>query len=214
MASSSVGVGHVRPHIVHHLHDLDVGAAVLGAFQAAKRRGHHRVGVRPGGGHYAGGEGGVVAAAVLHVQQQRDVQHVGFQVGVLPVGAQHLEQVFGGGKLRPGTVDVHAAVALIIMVGMVAVDRQHGEHADELDALFQLGLQVGFADVVVIAGQREHAAGQRVHQVLAGRFHDDVPHKVGGQVPAFDQALLESFQLLLIGQVPPAAAGRPLPSKA
>ena len=67
-----------------------------------------------------------VAAAVLHVQEQSDVQHVGFQVGVLAVGAQHLQQVFGGGQFGFGAVNVHAAVALVIMVGMVAVNRQHG----------------------------------------------------------------------------------------
>ncbi len=80
---------------------------------------------------------------MLHMQQQGDVQHVGFQLGVFLVGAEHLQQVFGGGKLRFGAVDVHAAAALIIMVGVVAVDGQHGEDADELDALLQLGLQVG-----------------------------------------------------------------------
>ena len=42
--------------------------------------------------------GGVVAAAVFHVQQQCNIQYVCFQVGVLLVGAQHLQQVFGGGK--------------------------------------------------------------------------------------------------------------------
>ena len=87
------------------------------------------------------------------------------------------------------------------MVGVVAVDGQHGEDADELDALLQLGLQVGLADVVIVAGEGEHTAGQRVHQVAAGGFHDDVPHKVGGQVAAFDQAVLESIQLGLVGQV-------------
>ena len=195
------GVGHVLAHVVHHLHDLDVRAAVLGAFQAAQRRRHYRVCIRPGGSHHAGGKGGVVAAAVFHVQQQRNIQYVCFQVGVLLVGAQHLQQVFGGGKFRPRAVDVHAAVALIVVVGVVAVDRQHREHADQLDALFQLGLQVGLADVVVIAGQRQHAARQRVHQVVAGRFHDNVAHKVGGQVAALHQAVLEGLKLVFIGQV-------------
>ena len=135
------------------------------------------------------------------MQQQGDVQHVGFQLGVFLVGAQHLQQVLGGGKLRLGAVDVHAAAALIIMVGVVAVDGQHREDADELDALLQLGLQIGLADVVIVAGQGQHTAGQRVHQVAAGGFHDDVPHKVGGQVAAFDQAVLEGVQLGFVGQV-------------
>ena len=81
------GVGDVGADVVHHLHDLDVGTAVLGAFQAGKRRRNDRVGIRPGGADHAGGEGGVVAAAMLHMQQQGDVQHVGFQLGVFLVGA-------------------------------------------------------------------------------------------------------------------------------
>ena len=196
------GIRHMGADIVHHVHDLDVGAAVLGPLQTGKCRRNNRVGVRPRGSHHTGGEGGVVAAAVLHVQQQGNIQHVGLQIGVLPVGTQHLEQVLGGGKLGPRPVNVHAAVALIVMVGMVSVDRQHGENTDQLDALLQLGLQIALADIVVIAGQGQHTAGQGIHQILAGRLHDDIPHKVGGQVPAFGQTILEGFQLGFVGQIP------------
>ena len=42
-------------------------------------------------GDDAGREGRVVAAAVLHVQQQGNVQHVGLEVGVLPVSYTHLK---------------------------------------------------------------------------------------------------------------------------
>ena len=195
------GVFDIRTDIVHHLHDLDVRAAVLGAFQAGQRRRHHGIGVRPGGGHHPRGEGGVVAAAVLHVQKQRNVQHVGLQRGVFAVGAQHLQQVLGGGKFRLRPVDIHAAVVHIVVVGVVTVHRQHGEHADEFDALLQLGLQIVLPDGVIVAGQRQHAAGQRVHQVLAGGLHDDVPGEVGGQVPAFFQRSAEGAQLLLGGQL-------------
>ena len=194
-------VGDVGADVVHHLHDLDVRAAVLGALQAGKRRRDDGVGVRPGRGDDAGREGRVVAAAVLHVQQQCNVQHVGLEVGVLLVGTQHLQQVFRRGQARVGAVDVHAAAALIVIVGVVAVDRQHRENADELDALFQLGLQVGLADVVIVAGQRQHAAGQRVHQVVTGGLHDDVAHKVCRQVAAFGKAGGEALELLFVRQV-------------
>ena len=139
---------------------------------------------------------------MLHVQQQGNVQHVGFQIGVLPVRTQHLEQVLGSGKLGPRPVNVHAAVALVIMVGMVSVDRQHGENTDQLDALLQLGLQIALADIVVIAGQGQHTAGQGIHKILAGRLHDDIPYKVGGQIPALGQTILEGFQLGFVGQIP------------
>ena len=50
-------------------------------------------------------------------------------------------------------------------------------------------------------GQYQHAAGQAVHQILAGGFHDNVPHKVAGQGAAFGQAVGKFMQLLFIGQI-------------
>ena len=148
---------------------------------------------------------------MLHVQKQRYIENMRLQVGIFLVGAQHLQQVFRRGKARVRAVDVHAAAALIIIVGVVAVDRQHREYADELDALLKLGLQVGLADVIVIAGQRQHTAGQRVHQVMAGGLHNDIAHKVRGQGTAFGQAAVEAFQLRGIGQVAQQKqVGRPL----
>ena len=138
---------------------------------------------------------------MLHVQQQRGVQHVGFQRGVAAVGAEHLEQVFGGGELRLGTVDVHAVAVDIIIVSVVPVYRQHGEDADQLDALLQLGLQAVVPDGVIVGGQRQHTAGQRVHQVLGGGLHDHVPGEVGGQVPALGQHVAELGQLAGVGQL-------------
>ena len=84
---------------------------------------------------------------------------------------------------------------------MVAVHRQHRENADELDALLQLGLQAAVADGIVVGGQRQHAAGQAVHQVLAGGFHDNVADEVGGQVAAFGQHTGEIGQLGGGGQI-------------
>ena len=148
-----------------------------------------------------GGEGGVVAAAVLHVQQQRDVQHVRLQRGIALVRAQHAQQILRRRKRRVGAVDVHALPVDIIVVGMVAVDGQHRQHADQLEALLKLGLQAAVADGIVIAGQRQHAAGQRVHQVLAGSLHDDIAGEVGGQIAAGGQRAAEGGQLLLGGQI-------------
>ena len=73
----------------------------------------------------------VVAAAVLHMQDERDVQHLRLQIAVLAVGAQHAQDVFGHRKAAVGAVDVEAVVADVMVVGMVAVDGQHREHRDE-----------------------------------------------------------------------------------
>ena len=84
---------------------------------------------------------------------------------------------------------------------MVAVHRKHGENADELDALLHLGLEGVVPHRIIIGGQRQHAAGQAVHQILAGGFHDNVPHKVAGQVAAFGEAVGEGIELIPGGQV-------------
>ena len=185
----------------------DVGAHfvlighVLGALQAGKRRCNDRVGIRPRRSDHAGGESGVIAAAVLHVQQKSNIQNMGFQRGILLVGAQHLQQVFCRRKLRPRAVDVHAAVIQVVIIGMVAIHRQHGEDTDQLDALLHLGLQAVIPHRIIIRSQSQHAAGQAVHQILAGGFHDNVPHKVAGQGTAFGQAVGKFMQLLFIGQI-------------
>ena len=174
---------------------------MLGALQAGKRRCNDRVGIRPRRSDHAGGESGVIAAAVLHVQQKSNIQNMGFQRGILLVGAQHLQQVFCRRKLRPRAVDVHAAVIQVVIIGMVAIHRQHGEDADQLDALLHLGLQAVIPHRIIIRSQGQHAAGQAVHQILAGGFHDNVPHKVAGQGAAFGQAVGKFMQLLFIGQI-------------
>ena len=125
----------VVPDVLHHVHDHQVCTAVARALEGAQRRRHGRVGVGAGGGDHAGGKGGVVAAAVLGVQQQCHIQHTGFQLGVLHVRPQHPQEILGGGQLRVGPMDVHAAVLFVVVVGVVGVHRQHGEDAGQLDAL-------------------------------------------------------------------------------
>ncbi len=51
-----IGVGDVGLYVVHHLHDLDVGAAVLRAFQGEQGRRDDGIRVRSGGGDHPGRE--------------------------------------------------------------------------------------------------------------------------------------------------------------
>ena len=54
-------------HVLEHLHDLVVRAAVLRALERAERRRNDRIGIRARGGDNVRGERGIVAAAVLHM---------------------------------------------------------------------------------------------------------------------------------------------------
>ena len=163
-----VGVGPVVQmalDILDHLNDLDVCAAVPGAFQGREGRSNGGVGVRPGGSDHAGGEGRVVAAAVLHVEDEGDVQGLGLQLRVLHVMPQHPQNIFCRGEVRVRAVDVHAVVVLIVVVGVVAVHGQHGELGNEAHALAD-GIGQIAVDLVIVAGQGEDAAGHGVHDVF------------------------------------------------
>ena len=194
-------VGHIGLNLPHHLHHLDIGSAVLGPLQGGQRRRDDGIGVRARGCHHAGGKGGVVAAAMLHVQHQSGVQHRGLQLRVFHVRAQHHQQVLRRGQLPGGTVYVHAVVVLIVVIGMIPVHGQHGEHADQAEALPEHVLDGGIIAFLVIGCQCQHAPGQGVHDVAAGRFHDHVPGEIRGQRPAGDKNLPEILQLLLVRQL-------------
>ena len=78
-------------------------------------------------------------------------------------------------------MDIQAVAVVIMAVGLVAVDAEHREQGDELETLAH---DVGQGDIVaplVIGGQVQHAAGQGIHNILAGRLQNDIPHEVAGQ---------------------------------
>ena len=187
--------------VLHHLHHHQVGAAVARAFEGAQRRRHSRVGVCAGGSDHAGGEGRVVAAAVLRVEQQGNIQHAGFQLGIFHIRAQHPQEVFCRGERRIRAVDIHALVVFVVVIGVVAVHRQHGEDACQLDALAQHIGDGKVCSLGVVGGQRQHAARHGVHDIVAGRFHDNVTGKVGGHGAALAQHPAELIQLFGGGQL-------------
>ena len=196
-----LGVVQMLADILHHLHDHQVRAAVARAFEGAQRRRHRGIGIRARRSDDTGGKGGVVAAAVLGVQQQGHIQHPGLQLGVLHIRPEHPQKVLRRGERGVRAVDIHAAVALIVVIGVVAVDRQHREDAGQLDALAQHVGDAQVRDPGVIGRQRQHAAGHGVHHVMAGSLHDDVPGEVGGHRAAFSHHGTELFQLRGGGQL-------------
>ena len=82
-----------------------------------------------------GSEGGVVAAAVLHMKHQGNIQYLGFQRGVRAVGTKNMQDIFGCGKLRYGLVDKQAVAVMIVAVSLIAVNGQHGKQTDQLHTL-------------------------------------------------------------------------------
>ena len=143
---------------------------------------------------------GIVAAAVLHVQHERQIEHTRLERRILHIRAQHPQQIGGGRQAVRGVMDVHARAALIVVVGMVGVDREHGEHRNEHEALPQHVRQADVVRVLVIGGERQHAAGQAVHHVARRRLHDNVAREIGRQHAPLREQALEAAELLCVGQ--------------
>ena len=182
-------------HVLKHPHNLDVCAAVLRPLERAERRRDGRIRVRAGGGDDVRRERRVVAAAVLRVEHQRDVEHLRLKRREFLVRAQNAQNVFGGRQLGLWLVNVQAVPVVVVAVRLIAVDREQRENRDELDALAQ---HVRHRDVVrrVIVGiHRQHAARERVHHVAAGRLHDDVAHEVCRQRPVKGKLAFEQLEL-------------------
>ena len=148
-----------------------------------------------------GGKGGVVAAAVVRVEDEGNVQHPGLQLGVGAVRPQNAQDVLRRGELGVRLVDEQALAVVIVAVGLVAVHRQQGEQGDQLHGLPQHVGDGNIFRVLVIGIEGEHAAGQGVHHVAAGGLHDDVPHKAGGQGAVKGQKLAEGLKVFLVGQL-------------
>ncbi len=130
-----------------------------------------------------GGKGGVVAAAVLSVQHQRQVQQLGFEGRVLAVVAQHVEEIFGGGEFRARGVNHQTAPAVIINVGVIAIDRQQRERGNQLQRLPQ---HIGDGDILGaiiedIHGQNTLRHG--VHHIATGQLEDGIVHEIIRQRP-------------------------------
>ena len=83
-------VGDFPLHLFKHLHYFNVGTTVTGAFQGTDGCCDDRVGVGQGGGNYMGGERRVVTAAVLHMQDQGDIQNSGLQRRIFIVRAKNM----------------------------------------------------------------------------------------------------------------------------
>ena len=194
-------VAHVLFDILHHTHDAQVSAAVLGAFQRAQSRRDGRICIRAGRGDDAGGEGRVVAAAVLGVEYQREVEHLGLQGCEGAVGSQRPEQHLGRRLTGKWVVDIQTVALRIMVVRLIRVHREQGEQRYELEALSEHVVDAQVHDVVIVRSEGQHGLGERVHEVLARSLEDNVAHEVLGQHARVGQKLHKVVKLILSGEL-------------
>ena len=192
---------YLRLHILKHLDHLDVRAAVAGALQGTDGRGHDGIGIRQGGGDHMGGEGGIVSAAVLHVEDHADIQDPRLQRRKLAVRAKDMEDIFRHGAFRERLVDEQAVAVMVMAVGLIAVNGQHRTEADELQALTQHIGKGNIIGPVVIGVERQDASCQCIHHILAGGFHDNVADEAGGKASVVDEKFFKFREFFLIGKL-------------
>ena len=69
-------------HILEHFHNLDIGTTMLRSLQRADRCSDSRVGICSGGRYQMCGKCRVVTTAMLHMQDQGNIQKLGFEWSV------------------------------------------------------------------------------------------------------------------------------------
>ena len=80
-------------------------------------------------------ERAVVTAAVFRVQHKAHVQNLCFEFGILPVGAQKVQNIFGDTAARQRLMYDKAVVAMEMTVRVIAVNADHRHFGNELQAL-------------------------------------------------------------------------------
>ena len=142
----------------------------------------------------------VIAAAVLHVQHKREIEHRGFQRRIFHVRPQDAQKVGCRGQAVRRIMDIHAAAAFVMVVCVVRINSQHREHRNQHQTLAQHIRQADIVRAVVVGSKCQYAAGQAVHHISCRRFHDHVTRKVGRQRAPLGEQVFEFTQPLCVRQ--------------
>ena len=194
-------VAHVGRHVVDHVAGLEVGAAVLGALERADGRRVGGVGVGAGGGEHARGERGVVAAAVLGVQDEHDVEQHGLLVREALVRAQDVEDGLGHRVALAHRRHEQALVVLLRHVGGVRHGGRARPAAEQGERHVDLVRGRGVVGVGVEGVEQKRRALQHVHDgVAVGRAREEAEVALG-QLLARVDAGAEVVELGARGQL-------------
>ena len=165
-----------------HGQNLMVRATVLATLQRPDRRRVRGVRVRIGGRQHVRGERRVVAATVLGMQAQHDVEHARFLRCELPVGAQHGQNGLRRGLTRDETMHDHGLVVVTRADRIVRQYHNAGQAGDEGDGGADLVLNGSILGVFVISVQKQDGSSQHVHDVGRGVAHDHGRGETIGQL--------------------------------
>ena len=132
----------IRYDLAHHFCDRDVGAAVLGALEGSDGGAERGVEICACGTDHDVGEGGVVTAAVIRVDQQDRVKEICLVIRELSVRAQHIEDILRNRVLPARIVDDQRIAVEGMYLGVVGVAAQGRELGDQVDSLEQVLIDI------------------------------------------------------------------------
>ena len=149
---------------------------MAGALERQDGRRHRGVDVGEGARHDVRGEGGVVAAAVLGVKDERKVERLRLQPRVAAVLADHRQEVLRRGLPGVRVTEEERRAVVVVRLRLEGVGRDRRDGANEIDGLLQtlldgevVGIPLGIERVCEKDGARDG-----VHEVLRRVVHDGV----------------------------------------
>ena len=146
------------------------------------------------------GEGRIVAAAVLGVQHQSKVEQLRLKRCIFAGDAQHPQSIFCRGKPFFRSVNYQTLSAVKMLIGLIAVYRQHRECRYQMQTLPQYIFGGNIVRVIVIGVECQYTAGKNVHHIPPRCFHNHISHKGFRQAAKFGKHFFKPLQFLFVRQ--------------
>ena len=163
--------------------------------QTADRRGVSGIRVGIGARNSAAGKRRVVAAAVLSMQHEHDVERFRLSVGKLSIGAQHRKNSLGGRLAGNVVMNEHGVAEEFIAHHMVRKHHDARKAREQHDSRIDFMLRAAVLRFVIESVELQHRAAHSIHQIARRRLHNVIRRESIGQVALGGDEVVEGFQL-------------------
>ena len=187
-------VADIGSQVIHHLHNLDVGATVFRSLQGSQGCRHNRVCIRPGWSNNMRCECGIITATMFHVQHQSHIQYTCLQFCILLIRPEHHENILSSWQLRRRPMNIHTLFAFVMIIGMITVNSHHRYFTDKHHTLSEYIHFTQVVDTTVIRCQGQNTLHQRIHDITAWCLHNNITHKIRWKCSHTPQHITKLFQ--------------------
>ena len=164
--------------------------------QAADCRGVSGIRIGIGARNGATGKRRVIAAAVLSMQHEHNVERFRLRVGELSIGTKHRQNGLGGRLAWNVVVNEHGVAEEFIAHHMIGKHHDSRKARKQHDGRVDFMLRATVFCFIIEGVQLQHRATHSVHQIARGRLHDVIRREAIGQVALGGNKVVEGFQLL------------------